>query len=291
MRRMMPGGRPQLNGPSRAARHFVSALRRTLLTLLPKVALSRVTGLLTDIPVPRPLRRAYYGWFSRRYGVNLDEVGVDLRRFRSLSRFFGRELRPDARPIAPGAALVWPCDGKIVTSGPVEQGQIPQVKGQDYPLAELLIDAELATRLAEGSQATIYLAPGDYHRVHIPIDGQRLRHWHVPGGLFPVNPAAVRAIPDLFTRNERVVFELRLADGRAAAMVMVAALNVGNIEVRFPTSGPVSRGDEAGAFGFGSTVVVIVEKGEPAFASLPPETVVRMGQDGTGATDPTGILG
>ncbi len=279
----MPARRPRLNDQPHAsiASASVSALRRTLLTLLPKVALSRITGLLTDIPVPRPLRGLFYGWFARRYRVNMAEVGTDIRNFRSLSLFFGRPLREGARPIDQSTALVWPCDGKIVSSGPIEHGRIPQVKGQTYPIAELLIDAELAARLAEGSQVTIYLAPGDYHRVHVPVDGQRLRHWHVPGGLFPVNPAAVRAIPDLFTRNERIVFELRLADGRAAALVMVAALNVGNIQVRYPTAGPVARGDEIGTFGFGSTVVVLVEKGAPAFRALAPETVVRMGEGAT----------
>jgi phosphatidylserine decarboxylase len=255
----------------------LSNFRRLWLEALPKTLLSRMTGFLTDIPLPPFLRPRVYSWFARRYAANLAEVDGQLRDFRSLSDFFTRPLRAGARPIA-ATTLVWPCDGRIVSSGPVTDGRIEQVKGQDYELEHLLIDGSLAKRLRPGTQATIYLAPGDYHRVHVPFDGQRLRHWQVSGGLFPVNERTARAVPELFVRNERVVFELRLTDGRAAAVVMVAALNVGNIKPEFPTSGPVSRGDPLGTFGFGSTVVVLVERGAVNLPAVAPGTVVRMGQ-------------
>ena len=251
--------------------------RRLWLEAIPKTLLSRTTGLLTDVPLPRWLRPPVYGWFARRYGADVSESATAPNEFGSLADFFTRELRPGARPIA-DASLVWPCDGRIVTSGAIAEGRIEQVKGQSYDIEHLLIDGALAARLRTGSQATIYLAPGDYHRVHVPFDGQRLRNWLVSGGLFPVNPAAARAIPELFVRNERVVFELRLSDGRAGAVVMVAALNVGNIKVAFPTTGTVGRGDHLGTFNFGSTVVVLLENGDSAWPSLPPHTKVRMGQ-------------
>lgn len=279
---MMPRRRGRLNDDlprigSATTIGRLSNLRRFWLEALPKTLLSRTTGLLTDVPLPKWLRPRVYGWFARRYRANLDEMPGQLRDFGSLSEFFTRTLVPGARPID-AAAIVWPCDGRIVTSGKIVDGRIEQVKGQTYDIEHLLVDGALAARLRSGSQATIYLAPGDYHRVHVPFDGQRLRHWHVSGGLFPVNPAAVRAIPQLFVRNERVVFEMRLSDGRAGAVVMVAALNVGNIKPFFPTAGEAHRGDELGTFCFGSTVVALVEGGGPGFLELPPEAVVRMGQ-------------
>ena len=257
-------------------------LRRILLSALPKVLLTRATGVLTDIPLPRRLRRTVYQRFARRYGVDLDEVDRELTEFRSLSEFFSRPLAPGVRPIDRQAGLVWPCDGRIVTSGPIDAGRVPQIKGSDYALTHLLIDGELARRLADGTQATIYLAPGDYHRVHAPFDGQVLRSWHVSGGLFPVDPATVRSVPELFMRNERVVFECRLADGRAAAVVMVAALNVGTIRVRPPVPRAIEIGEEIGAFGFGSTVVTVLEKGTPGFAASAAATRVRTGRAAAG---------
>lgn len=252
-------------------------LRRFLLSALPKTALSRLTGVVTRIPLPRGVRAPFLGWFARRYGVTLGEVDRELVAFRSLAEFFQRPLRSGARPIAPGAPLVWPCDGKVVSSGPMPDGRILQVKGTEYALAELLADAELARALATGTQATIYLAPGDYHRVHAPFAGTLGAKQHVPGALFPVNPPAVQSIPGLFARNERVVFPMTLADGRRAAVVMVAALNVGDIVATATTGQVLSAGAELGRFGFGSTVVVVVPEGAPAFPTLASETVVRQG--------------
>lgn len=251
------------------------SLRRLLLTALPKVVLSRACGVLCSTPLPRPLRPRLYRWFAQRYGADLAEVAGDLREFRSLQAFFRRGLLPGARPVA-ASRLVWPCDGRIVTTGRVREGRIEQIKGNDYSLADLLGDEKLAAALAGGCQATIYLAPGDYHRVHAPWDGAIEGVRYVPGTLFPVNPPAVRCIRDLFARNARFVFRCRLADGSVAALVMVGAYNVGGTTITKP-EGDVHRGDEVGQFGFGSTVVAVVGPGGPDFLELAPEQRVRMG--------------
>ncbi|MEO6593419.1 MAG: archaetidylserine decarboxylase [Planctomycetota bacterium] len=247
-----------------------------LLTALPKVLLSRVCGLVTSVPLPRWFRPRLYGWFARHYGVDLDEVRGDLASFRSLQEFFRRPLRDGARPIEE-AALVWPCDGRIVTTGPVSNGRIEQVKGRDYSLAELLGDTTLATALEGGSQTTIYLAPGDYHRVHAPFAASVEGVAALPGTLFPVNPPAVRCIDNLFPRNSRHVFRCRLDSGIPAAVVMVGAYNVGGTIVRV-ASGRVQAGQEIGQFGFGSTVVALIGPGGGAFADRTAEQQVRMGQ-------------
>jgi phosphatidylserine decarboxylase len=254
----------------------VVPLRTVLLSLLPKVLLSRLTGIWTRLPVPRSLRQAYYGWFARRYGADLGEIEGELRGFPSLQQFFQRPRRAGARPVA-GAALVWPCDGRVVTAGAVAQGRIEQIKGNDYGLDELLGDPALARALHDGSQATVYLAPGDYHRVHAPFAAVIERIGYLPGTLFPVNPPAVRCIRRLFVRNARHVFHARLADGRPAAVVMVGAFNVGGTSISVAPGMRVGCGDELGRFGFGSTVVAIAARGGAAFAATPPATVVRMG--------------
>ena len=252
------------------------SLRAALLTLLPKVALSRATGLLARTPVPGPLRAPFWRAFARRYGAELGEVQGELRDFRSLQAFFQRALRPSARPVA-DSPLVWPCDGRVVTAGAVAGERIPQVKGRDYALADLLGDPALARALAGGSQATVYLAPGDYHRVHAPFAATVESVRAIPGTLFPVNPPAVRCIRDLFVRNARHVFACRLDDGRRAAVVMVGALNVGGTSVTAKPGARVERGGELGRFGFGSTAIALLAAGAPAFADVPAETRVRMG--------------
>jgi phosphatidylserine decarboxylase len=257
----------------------MTQLRRLLLSALPKVALSRACGALCAVPLPRWARTRAFGAFARRYGANLAEMDGDLAGFRSLQDFFRRSLRPGARPVAP-TPLVWPCDGRIVTTGPVAQGRIEQVKGNSYELADLLGDRDLAAALDGGSQATIYLAPGDYHRVHAPFAGEVECVARIPGTLFPVNPPAVRSVRNLFARNSRHVFRCRLAGGAPAAVVMVGAYNVGGTSVT-RSSGAVAAGEELGRFGFGSTVVAVVARGGPAFAPLPPEARVLMGAGAT----------
>ena len=254
------------------------SLRRLWLRALPKALLSRATGALTHLPLPRPLRARVHGTFARRYGVDLGDVPAPLAEYPSLAAFFSRALGPGARPIA-AAPLAWPCDGRIVTAGPLAGDQVPQVKGVDYPLRDLLQNEGLAAALVGGSQATIYLAPGDYHRVHVPFDGELVAVRRVPGSLYPVNPPAVRCVRGLFALNARVVFELQIDDGRAGAVVMVAALNVGDIAVTAPPPRILRRGDELGRFGFGSTVVALVAPGGPRFAAAPAEMRVRMGGD------------
>lgn len=253
----------------------MSAVRSVLLTCLPKVALSRACGLVCSVPLPRGLRPRLYGWFARRYGADLAEADGALDGFRSLQEFFRRPLKPGARPIA-DAPLVWPCDGRVVTVGGLAGGRIEQVKGRDYALADLLGDAGFAAQLAGGCQATVYLAPGDYHRVHAPFAAEVEGVTPIPGTLFPVNPPAVRSVRDLFARNSRHVFRCRLADGVPAAVVMVGAYNVGGTLVTV-ARGQVRAGDELGRFGFGSTAIVVVGRGGPSFATAAPETRVRMG--------------
>lgn len=253
----------------------MSTLRRLALTALPKVPLSRLCGLLTSTPLPTGLRAPLFRWFARRYGARLEDVDGELRSFRSLQAFFRRSLKPGARPIA-STPLVWPCDGRIVTAGPIAAGRIPQVKGRDYALADLLGDEAFARELDGGHQCTIYLAPGDYHRVHAPFAGEVESVTPLRGTLFPVNPPAVQCIDELFVRNSRHVFRCRTAGGAPAAVVMVGAYNVGGTIVT-KERGTIERGEELGQFGFGSTVVAIVGPDGGAFAQLAPETHVRMG--------------
>lgn len=251
-------------------------LRRTLLTLLPKFLLSRTTGLLTRIPLPSFARKSVYGWYARRYGVDLADVARPLEEYRSLRAFFVRQLPDGARPIG-DHDIVWPCDGRIVTSGRIRDGRIQQVKGTDYALTDLVVDAELASQLEGGYQATIYLSPRDYHRVHAPFAGTCTARRHVPGSLFPVNPPAQHAIPRLFARNERVVFDFTLATGTRGAVIMVAALNVGDIQSPVTPPRDFVPGEELGYFGFGSTTIVLLGPGGPAIPELDAETPVLMG--------------
>lgn len=233
-----------------------------------------------------------------KFGVNMQEAAnPDPRSYPSFNAFFTRALKPGARqPDANPQALLVPADGHISQCGAIEEGRIFQAKGQSFTAAELLGDAEAARPYHNGLFATIYLSPRDYHRVHMPCDGRLLETVHVPGRLFSVGTDAVKNVPRLFARNERLVCHFETEFG-PMVQVMVGALLVSGVEtvwsgVEIPAyAARITRKDfrgqnirlerfaEMARFNYGSTVITLLP---PGVARLDPalqaETPVRLGQ-------------
>jgi len=282
------------DSPSLRARMFVA-----LQYLLPQRLLSALIGRIARARagwIRKPLIRA----FMRAYRPDLaDAAQPDPLAYESFNAFFTRALRADARPAASEAgAIVSPVDGRISALGKTLQGRIIQAKGRDYSLEELLGgNAQLAARLAGGSFMTVYLAPFNYHRIHMALSGTLVGAWYVPGRLFSVNDATAALVPDLFARNERVILEFSGAAG-THVLVMVGALFVGSMAtvwhgdiarsrtrgvVRLPlptgAAGHLARGAEVGRFNMGSTVILLLPPGMGAWEEdLADLSVLRVGQ-------------
>ncbi len=242
-------------------------------------------------------------WFVRRYGVDMSEaVETDIAKYASFNAFFTRALKPDARPRA-NATLVSPVDGSISQFGRIEHDRILQAKGHLYSTTALVGgDRALAGRFDDGSFATLYLSPRDYHRIHMPCDGRLSRMIYVPGDLFSVNPKTARGVPGLFARNERVVCVFERSSGEPFVIVLVGATIVGSIatvwhgvvnatrinrirEWRYGVDSEDGRdvmlrqGDEMGRFLLGSTVVLLFPKGPLVFnAAWVPGRAIRVGE-------------
>jgi phosphatidylserine decarboxylase len=266
--------------------------------LLPQHALSRVVYGLTRSHSLR-LKNALIRAFMRGYRPPMDEALVtDPFAYASFNDFFTRALRAGARPLPDDpAAVISPADGVVSALGQIEGETLLQAKDRRFTLTQLLAGrAEWARTLAGGSYATIYLAPFNYHRVHMPAAGRLADAWHVPGRLFSVNAATCAGVDGLFARNERVVCAF---EGRTPfVVVLVGALFVGSMSTvwhgdvtprsaRAPAAlAPVTsipraaaRGAELGRFNMGSTVIVLWPRDavhwEPGLA---PGSAVRMGQ-------------
>ena len=225
-------------------------------------------------------KNAFIKWFMNAFKISLAEAEFERPEdYASFNAFFTRALKPGVRPLdADPRTLLSPVDGTISQLGNIEAGRIFQAKGHSYTAAELLGSEELALLFSGGGFCTIYLAPYNYHRIHMPVSAT-LREWLlIPGRLFSVNPATARALPRVFARNERVVAMFDTAFG-PMAMVLVGALNVGSMEtvwagqitpphVRggllhyFPGSEiRLDRGAEMGRFNMGSTVILLTPPG------------------------------
>jgi phosphatidylserine decarboxylase len=264
--------------------------------LLPKRFLTQAMGALA-----RMRGGAFTHWIVRkfiaRYKVNMAEAADPrVESYTTFNEFFTRPLREGARPIA-NAPFVCPVDAAISQFGPIEHDQIFQAKGHSYSTRALVGgDQQLAHQFDHGHFATLYLAPKDYHRIHMPCDGVLKRMIYVPGDLFSVNPLTARHVPSLFARNERVVCVFDTEFG-PFINVLVGATIVGSMAtvwhgvVNPPRSRDIrewnyegqnirlAKGAEMGRFLLGSTVVMLFPKNVVTFnADWAPTRPVWLGE-------------
>ncbi|MFN7096274.1 MAG: archaetidylserine decarboxylase [Gammaproteobacteria bacterium] len=270
----------------------------TLQYLLPQTALSRLSGYAMES------RRSWWkNWlikcFIKTYQVDMScAINSDPTSYPSFNAFFTRELKPVARPIASDIKQICsPADGTISQMGNIQQGRIIQAKGFDFSVSELLGGNILAAeQFNAGVFATIYLAPKDYHRVHMPMTGTLKQMIYIPGKLFSVNDTTAQYVPRVFARNERVVclFE---TDVGPMAVILVGAFFVASIVTSWagtvapgdldsiqvtnyqPGSVRLAKGAEVGYFKLGSTAIVLFPKNTVNWLpSLGTGSTVQMGQ-------------
>lgn len=228
-------------------------------------------------------------WFVRAYQLNMDEAEHPLDHYPTLEALFTRRLKPGVRPIADDAnAMVSPVDGRVAALGPSTDGTIDLPGGQTLDLGSLF-DGQPPER---AQAIVIYLSPKDYHRVHTPVNGHVTDWAYIPGTLWPVFPAAVRRVRNLFSRNERALVRIRNTLGDVD-VALIGAFGVGRMtlaccDLITNTSGKAQRqtfdapqaceaGDDLGVFHLGSTVVMMVPDQTWSW-TVAENDVVRMGQ-------------
>jgi phosphatidylserine decarboxylase len=263
--------------------------------LMPQHALSRLVLAATRVRTPW-FKNLLIRGFCKLYAVNLqDAAEPDALRYPSFNEFFTRALKVSARPMPTDAGLiVSPVDGTVSECGLIHGDLVLQAKNQRYTLGLLLANQPWAQEFVGGSFATIYLAPYNYHRIHMPLGGRLRDTIYVPGRLFSVNAVTARHVPRLFARNERI---LTLFDSDAGPMgfVMVGALNVGSMATVWagdispakrrkvtqlpPTDITLARGAELGRFNMGSTVILLFGPQRADWtASLAAGATLQLGQ-------------
>lgn len=263
---------------------------------MPKKAMTTFAGFVAGAKAGR-ITTGLIRWFIGKYKVNMSEAAnPDIHSYASFNEFFTRALRSGARPIA-DVPYICPVDGAISQFGAIQKDQIFQAKGHNYSTTMLVGgDKELATKFENGSFATLYLSPRDYHRIHMPCDGRLTRMIYVPGDLFSVNPTTARGVPNLFARNERTVC---VFEGEAGpfVLVLVGATIVGSMQtvwhgvVNAERLGVMrewqydkqfiglKKGEEMGRFLLGSTVVMLFPAQTLAFnQAWSAERAVQLGE-------------
>jgi phosphatidylserine decarboxylase len=287
----------QTNNQQKDKATLIDYLKTWPLFLLPQHFLSSLIHRFMRIKQPG-FKNFQISQFIKLFNVNMNEaLKQDINEFIDFNHFFTRALKKEARPDQTSEAeLACPVDGAISELGTIDDDRLIQAKGHFFNLQDLLAGSEmLANTFRNGSFATIYLSPRDYHRIHMPIEGQLKEMIHVPGQLFGVNRASVKTIPRLFARNERVISLFDTPAG-AMALIEVGAIFVSSIETTWhgvvtpPRSKSVQnwqyqdnitlkKTEEMGRFNMGSTVILLFENNRVQWdSSLQANSPVQLGQ-------------
>ena len=243
-------------------------------------AISRAFGKFASTEFPPFLQHLINNAYVKLMGVNM-QAFEDPDHYKSLNDLFTRKLLYEREITNDPNAFISPADSYVTAEGDVTEATALQIKGFSYSVRELLtnrFEADAVAPVENGKYINFYLAPGDYHRYHVPIDMKVLRVVHVPGLLYPVNFKYLRKIPALFVKNERVILECIDNANRLFFIVLIGALNVGKMTLSFDDrirtnsdarqirvydydNVTLSRGEELGMFMMGSTIVMLFEEG------------------------------
>lgn len=262
-----------------------------ILWLLPKNLLSHGVGFLVSLHLPKWLSCKINMIFVKLFNIDIKEAEKPLSHYSSLQEFFIRKLKPGARAISLSSNVISPCDGMIKISDNIMGVTLIQVKGKNYNINTLFNDDNLAEKFINGSYATIYLSPKDYHRFHSPINGVIEKTYYIKGKLWPVNNWAVNNIKDLFCQNERTISLIKENNsGKYLAFIAVGATMVGKIKLNYvdylknqqeiihpPT--PINLGDELGKFMFGSTIILVFAPGLISHFNIKSPYYIKMGEE------------
>lgn len=263
--------------------------------LLPKHLVTLLAGKLANAKMGK-FTTFLITQFIKQFKIDMSEAKYsEASDFETFNDFFTRELKAGLRPIVEGDnKLATPVDGCVSQQGEIKAGRIFQAKGHDFSLRELLGGRDdIAAPFDDGIFSTVYLAPKDYHRIHMPITGKLEQMVFIPGDLFSVNPLTAENVPNLFARNERAVTIFSTAVG-PMAMVLVGATIVASIETVWAGTLKgktiqywdyseqditLEKGDEMGRFKLGSTIVALFPKDSIDFSEeLQAGSVTRLGE-------------
>ncbi|KAI1099236.1 phosphatidylserine decarboxylase-domain-containing protein [Jackrogersella minutella] len=228
--------------------------------------------------------------FIEFHRLDMSEVLLPVESFKNFNEFFYRALKPDARPCsAPDnpRIIVSPADCRSVVFNTTDAATSIWVKGREFSIKRLLGDAypEDAQRYENGGLGIFRLAPQDYHRFHIPVDGILRKPKLITGEYYTVNPMAIRSALDVYGENVRVICPIDTELFGRVMVICVGAMMVGSTVITRNEGEEVKRAEELGYFKFGgSTIVTLFEPGKMVFdadlvdnSTSALETLIRAG--------------
>ncbi|WP_079509827.1 phosphatidylserine decarboxylase [Mesobacillus jeotgali] len=198
--------------------------------------------------------------FARTYQINQEEMEKPLMEYDSLHQFFIRNLKEGARTVDHDPmSVVSPVDSVIEEIGEIAADKTITVKGKIYSISEMLGNDEAMSRYEQGTYMIFYLSPSHYHQIHSPVSGEVVNQWTLGKKSFPVNKMGLKYGNYPLSKNYRKITEIRHKAGMTA-VIKVGAMFVNSIEMTHAGT-ELKKGEQMAYFTFGSTVVLLFEKG------------------------------
>lgn len=215
--------------------------------------------------VQSPLSRPFISSFIKTYKINVDEIEGQVADYKTLHDFFIRNLKEDARVVNYSEKqAVSPVDGLLADTGSISDDLIIEVKGKSYSILDMLGSEGKASDYSGGEFAVFYLSPANYHRIHSPVSGTILKRWSLGQHSYPVNELGLMYGKEALSKNFRSITELQHVKGKLA-VVKVGAMFVNSVD--YVHEGKEwKQGEEVAYFSFGSTVILLFEKGTFRFS-------------------------
>jgi phosphatidylserine decarboxylase len=206
------------------------------------------------------MSRLFIYSYAKAFKINQEEMMNDVKSYQTLHEFFIRRLKSDAREIDPaGQSVVSPVDGVLEEFGTILPSKEIMVKGKMYSIQEMLGDSAKMEKYIDGSFVILYLSPSHYHRIHSPLNAHLVSQYTLGNRSYPVNKYGLKYGKSTLSKNYRVISELKHHAGHIA-MVKVGAMFINSIECTHKDDN-WKKGEEIAYFSFGSTVVLLFEKG------------------------------
>jgi phosphatidylserine decarboxylase len=246
---------------------------------------NRISGFLADLKLPNPILDCFITLYSKIYSIKREEFVEDYKTFNDFfTRCYKKNLNFNGSD-----GVISPCEGTITSFGKINHDTLVQSKGKFYDLESLFLDKKIASSFINGNYITFYLAPNNYHLVHVPLDCELTAYRYVPGTLFPVNFIGNLFIKNLYSRNERLITLYKSIYG-SMAIILVGAYVVGKIKTTFDYEKDQSKyiflnenkkkykkGEILGKFEIGSSVILVFEPNMIAFDKLQLNQKIELG--------------
>lgn len=198
--------------------------------------------------------------YIKVFHIDQREFSPDTLSFATLHDLFIRKLKPEVRPIDEGEQVVSsPVDGVLVEYGDITADKNITVKGKIYSTKEMMGNDEALEKYLGGKYMVLYLSPSNYHRIHAPITGKVITRWTLGKKSYPVNKWGLKYGRAPLSKNYRTITEMQNGN-MSVAIVKVGAMFINSIEITNDAD-YLDKGQEFSYFSFGSTVVLLFNKG------------------------------